>query len=60
MIKKHKPVKRIYIKHKVEDLIYTRHSINGSFNYHKFPQQHRKKTDDFTKHPIPFLNYFNY
>ena len=54
-----KPVER-YIKHEVQDLVYTWHSINGSINYHKFLQPHGKKVNDFTKHPIPFFNYFNY
>lgn len=54
-----RPVKRIYIKHKAEDLVCTRHSVSHSFNYYKFPQQHGKKADDFTKHPITFSDYFN-
>lgn len=52
------PVERIYIKHKVEDLISIRHSVNGSFNYYKFPKQHREKVDDFTKYSNPFFKLF--
>lgn len=46
-----RPVKRIYTKHKAEDLVYTRHSKNGSFNYHKVPQQHWEKSWWLSKAP---------